>query len=203
MTPRIEKGKLIVISGPSGAGKSTVISRVMAGRDDICFSVSATTRAPRPGEMDGVQYFFIDRPKFEAMIEKGEFLEYTEYVGNCYGTPKAPVIANLEQGRSVMFDIEVEGAHNVKKNYPEAVTVFLAPPSFEELERRLRGRNQDSEEKILGRLQKARQEQKLAGDYDYIVINDDVDTAAEELKAIITAEKCRSAYRINYLDVEE
>jgi len=202
MTRMIDKGKLIVLSGPSGSGKSTIIRRIMELRDDVCFSISATTRAPRPGEEHGVHYYFLEKERFMTMAANGEFLEYTEYVGNCYGTPKAPVLANLEAGRSVLFDIEVEGAQNIKKSFPEAVTVFLAPPSFAELERRLRNRNQDSDEKIRQRLKRAREEQALAGQYDYIVINDDVDVAANEVMAIITAEKCRAADRIQFLSEE-
>lgn len=196
---RHDRGKLIVVSGPSGAGKSTVIGKVMNGRSDLRFSVSATTRAPREGEVDGVNYYFLDREKFKAMIENNEFLEYAEYVENFYGTPVGPVKENLEQGNSVILDIEVQGAANVRKVMPEAVTVFLTPPDFETLEQRLRSRGKDTEEMILGRLARARVEYREISKYDYIVINDDADEAAEELCAIILAEQCRTADRIKLL----
>ncbi|MGI6029423.1 MAG: guanylate kinase [Candidatus Heteroscillospira sp.] len=196
------KGKLIVLSGPSGAGKSTVIGHLLERRDDISFSVSATTRAPRPGEQEGVNYYFKTREEFEAMIAGNAFLEHAEYAGNCYGTPRKPVEELLEAGRSVILDIEVQGAFQVKQAMPEAVLVFLAPPSMAELERRLRGRKTDTEEKIRIRLETARREYALAGKYAYIVINDIAETAAMELDAIITAEKCTAADRINFIAEE-
>ena len=199
---KTDRGRLIVVSGPSGAGKSTVISSVMSKRDDLAFSVSATTRAPRQGEVDGKDYFYISREKFQEMIENNEFLEYAQYVGNYYGTPRQAVEERLAQGTTVILDIEVQGAANVRKSMPDAVTVFLIPPSFEELEKRLRGRNKDSEEKIRGRLEQAKCEYAQAPNYDYIVINDDADVAAKEFDSIITAEKCRTAGRIKYI-VEE
>ena len=193
---RHDAGKLIVVSGPSGAGKSTVIRKMMAGRDDIRFSVSATTRAPREGEIDGKDYFFLDKSRFEEMIRENEFLEHAQYVGNYYGTPAAPVLENLRQGINVILDIEVQGASNVRKAMPAAVTVFLAPPSFAALEERLRGRGLDSEEKIRQRLARAREEYQEIPKYDYIVINDDVDEAAQELSAILLASQCRTADRL-------
>ena len=180
-----KKGKLLVISGPSGCGKSTVLSQVMAGRGDLRFSVSATTRAPRPGETDGKEYYFVSRERFEEMVENGELLEHAEFVGNCYGTPKAPVIKQLDEGITVILDIEVQGAAQVKALMPEAVTVFLAPPSLEELEARLRGRGTETEEKILGRLETARRELLLAPTYDHVIVNDVVERAAQELSAIL------------------
>lgn len=195
------KGKIFVISGPSGAGKSTVIDRVMRGRKDLAFSVSATTRHPRAGETDGVNYFFVNTSRFAAMIESGELLEYAQYAGNFYGTPKAAVMDLLEKGISVILDIEVQGALQVKSKLPEAVLVFLTPPSFAELERRLHGRKQDSEDKIRDRLEIARKELKYIDNYDYLVINDDVDSAADDIKAIITAEKCKTADRLNIIEL--
>lgn len=196
------KGKLIVLSGPSGAGKSTVIGKLLEKRDDISFSVSATTRGPRPGETDGINYFFKTREQFMEMVDAGEFLEHAEYAGNCYGTPKGPVMEQMNAGKTVILDIEVQGAFQVKKAMPEAIMVFLAPPSIAELERRLRGRATDSEEKILLRLKTARSEYALAGKYDYIVINDSADVAADELNAIITAGKCIAADRIEFIAEE-
>ncbi|MGI5935264.1 MAG: guanylate kinase [Oscillospiraceae bacterium] len=198
---RTERGKLFVVSGPSGAGKSTVISRVMAARDDVVFSVSATTREPREGEVHGVNYFFIDRRKFREMIDNDEFLEYAEYVKNFYGTPRKAVMEKLASGLNVILDIEVQGAVQVRERMPEAVTIFLTPPSFKELEFRLRNRHQDSEEMIKSRLERAKSEYESAGNYDYIVINEDPDVAASELSSIITAELCRTAERIKLLEV--
>ncbi|MCI6647061.1 MAG: guanylate kinase [Oscillospiraceae bacterium] len=185
----MSKGKLLVLSGPSGAGKSTVVSKLMERRGDVCFSVSATTRAPRPGEQDGVNYFFVTRERFEEMVRTGELLEHAEYVGNCYGTPRAYVEQRLEAGYNVILDIEVQGARQVMEAAPEAVLVFLIPPTLAELERRLRARGTESDEVIRGRLERAKEECR-SDFYRYIVINDDADTAAKELDAIITAEQC-------------
>ena len=192
-----EKGKLLVISGPSGAGKSTVIGRLMELRDDLCFSVSVTTRQPRPGEVDGKDYFFVTPQHFQELAEGGYLLENAEYVGNRYGTPRGYVEQRRLEGKSVILDIEVQGAGQICKNCPDAVTVFILPPSGEELERRLRHRNTDSDEKIRERLLQAKRECAEAGKYGYIVVNDDPDIAADEVNAILTAEKCRAADRIN------
>ncbi len=191
-----ERGILIVLSGPSGSGKSTVISELLKRRDDIRFSVSATTRAPRPGETDGKDYYFIGRDQFARMADQGAFLEHAEYVGNRYGTPAGPVDENLNAGYNVLLDIEVQGAAQVLKKRPDAVSVFLCPPSLAELERRLRGRGTDPEDKIKSRLDTARREYEQAKNYAYIVVNDDADTAAAELDAIITAGLCRSGERL-------
>ena len=181
----MKRGKLLVISGPSGCGKSTVIEKMMTGRENVGFSVSATTRRPRPGEKDGVDYFFVSRERFDKMVRDGELLEHAEFVGNCYGTPKTQVCQRLENGVSVILDIEVQGAAQVKEKLPEAVTVFLAPPSLEALEKRLRGRGTESEDTICARLETARRELALAPNYDYTVINDDPDRAARELGDIL------------------
>ena len=180
-----ERGRLLVISGPSGTGKSTVIGELMARKAGLEFSVSATTRAPRPGETDGVDYYFVSRERFDEMIENDELLEHADFVGNSYGTPRSQVEARLEQGITVILDIEVQGAAQVKAAMPEAVTVFLAPPSLEELERRLRGRGTDSEETIRRRLETARKELLLAPEYDHMVINNEPGQAAEEIRAIL------------------
>lgn len=194
-----EKGKLFVISGPSGAGKSTVVFKAMEGREDVCFSTSVTTRKPRPGEMDGREYFFVDLDRFREMVENDELLEHAEYVANSYGTPKAYVEEKLEAGMNVILDIEVQGARQVNEKKPDAVKIFIIPPSLEELERRLKGRGTDTPRAIEARLIRARQEYKEADFYDYIIINDDAQRAAKELAAIMLAEHCRAADKMDYL----
>ena len=197
-----EKGKLIVLSGPSGAGKSTVIEKVMAERKNLRFSVSATTRQPRPGEAHGEDYYFIDESQFLDMLERGELLENATYVGNRYGTPRGPIEAAMASGLDILLDIEVQGAVQVKAAMPEAITIFLSPPDLETLRLRLIGRGTDSTERIESRLQRARIELLQAKEYDYIVINDDADTAAAEISAIITEEKCRTPERIHKIEVQ-
>ena len=194
-----EKGKLIVISGPSGAGKSTVVFKAMEGRDDLCFSTSVTTRKHRPGEVDGREYFFVDLDRFAEMIKNDELLEHAVYVANSYGTPRKYVEDKLDSGMNVLLDIEVQGARQVAEKKPDAVKIFIIPPSLEELERRLVGRGTDTARAIEARLIRARQEYREADFYDYIIINDDADRAAEELKAIILAEHCRAADCAHYL----
>ena len=194
-----EKGKLFVISGPSGAGKSTVVFKAMEGMEDVCFSTSVTTRKPRPGEMDGREYFFVDLDRFREMVENDELLEHAEYVANSYGTPKAYVEEKLEAGMNVILDIEVQGARQVNEKKPDAVKIFIIPPSLEELERRLKGRGTDTPRAIEARLIRARQEYKEADFYDYIIINDDAQRAAKELAAIMLAEHCRAADKMDYL----
>lgn len=195
----MSKGKLLVVSGPSGAGKGTVISELMKKRNDVCFSVSATTRAPRPGEVDGVNYFFVSRDQFKRMIDNGEMLEYAQYVNNFYGTPKTYVEEKLNSGMHVVLDIEVQGAAQVTKAAPEAISVFLVPPSLEILEQRLRNRGTETEEQIQGRLHTARKEYTQADFYQYIVVNDSVETAVDELNAILTAASCSFNERKNIL----
>lgn len=177
-------GKLIVISGASGVGKGTVVKAMMARRQDLFFSVSATTRPPRPGEVDGKDYYFVTRETFEAMIARGEMLEYDEHAKNYYGTPKAQVEEKRKKGH-VLLDIEPNGAKNVKNNYPEAVLVFVMPPSVEELERRLRGRNDTPEDQITIRMERAKWEMDQRTWYDHVVVNDDAERCAEEILALI------------------
>ena len=199
----MKRGTLLVISGSSGVGKSTVIAQVMKERPDLYFSVSFTTRQPREGEVHGVNYFFVTREDFEARIARGEFLEYAEYVGNYYGTSMEVIREKLEKGVDVLLDIEVQGAAKVREKQPDAVTLFLIPPSFEELSRRLRARGTDSEEKIAQRLETARREAKEIVHYDYVVVNDTVPHAAQEVLAILTAAGCRTERRIHLIQEGE
>ena len=181
------KGKLFVISGASGVGKSTVLARVMEQRPDLRFSVSATTRAPRPGEVDGQSYYFVTKEKFQQMIAEDAFLEYDAHMDNYYGTPRAQLEEKLLSG-SVILDIEPNGAFQVRKAMPDAVLIFIAPPSLEELERRLRSRGDTSEDQIRLRLDRVKWEVQQSLSYDYSVINDRVETCAEKILNII-AEK--------------
>ncbi len=180
---------MIVISGPAGSGKGTVNAKLLESPDFV-LSVSATTRAPRVGEVHGVNYYYITKEDFEQRIARGEMLEYTDYCGNYYGTPKKEAEAVLESGKNLILEIEVEGAMNVKRLYPEAVLIMLLSPSFSQQERRLRGRGTESEEKILARLERTREELKMLSGYDYIVYNEDngADKCADEIRSIVLAE---------------
>ena len=195
-------GHLVVISGPSGVGKSTVIAEVMHQRDNLVFSVSYTTRAPRAGEEDGVNYHFVDTAEFERMIRDGELLEYTQYAGNYYGTALADIQKFASQGLDVLLDIEVEGASNVKRKVDNAVLIFVAPPSFEELSRRLHGRRTENEEVVRARLEKAQVELKQIPNYDYLVVNDSVIRAASDIISILNAEDCRVTKQNLKLEVD-
>lgn len=180
----MSKGKLVVISGASGVGKGTVLGIMMNKRSDLAFSVSATTRDPRPGEVDGVHYYFITKERFEEMIANGEFLEYDAHAANYYGTPRAQAEEKMERG-SVLLDIEPNGAKQVKAAAPEAMLIFIMPPSMEELERRLRGRGDTSEEQIAMRMERAVWEMQQRSWYDYVVTNDDAERCADEILKII------------------
>ncbi len=189
------KGKTFIICGPSGVGKGTVVSRLMEADPTLYFSVSATTRAPRAGEADGVHYHFLTRERFQEWIDAGDFLEHAQFVGNFYGTPRRYVDEAMDQGRDVLLDIEIQGAEQIHQKRPEAVRIYIAPPSWEELERRLTGRGTEDGEKIRSRLARGREEFAAARDFDYLVINDTVDHAVAEIRAIMTAEHCRPAER--------
>jgi guanylate kinase len=185
-----KKGLLIVISGPSGVGKSTI--RAEAIKDEslnLCYSVSMTTRAMREGEQEGVDYFFVTKRKFLNAIKRGDFLEWAEYVGNYYGTPKKYVDKLRKQGKSVVLEIETNGAQQVMELEPDCVSVFILPPSMEELERRIRGRKTDSEEVIQERLARAKGEIEISGKYKYAIVNDIIERCADELKDIIRKEQ--------------
>lgn len=186
----MSRGLLIVVSGPAGSGKGTVNSQLVA-TGDFVFSVSATTRAPRPGEIDGVNYHFIDREEFQRRIDENGFLEYTTYCDNFYGTPLKEALAVLESGKNLILEIECDGAKNVKKIFPEAVLIMLIPPTFSIQEERLRGRATETEEVILKRLEKAKREIEQIDAYDYIVYNYNGGSAvaADDIKAIVRAEK--------------
>ena len=191
----MKKGKTFIICGPSGVGKGTVVAKLLASDPALYFSVSATTRAPRAGEENGVHYHFLTREKFEEWIAAGDFLEHAEYVGNLYGTPRIYVDQAMEQGRDVLLDIEIQGAAQVREKRPDVVRIYVAPPSWEELERRLVGRGTEDMEKVRSRLARGKEDFSAAKDFDYLVINDTVDHAVEELQAIMLAEHCRPVER--------
>ena len=192
-------GELFVITGPSGVGKATVLSRLLKNIDNVYVSISATTRKPRQGEVNEKDYFFMEREEFEKLIKEGKFLEYAEYVGNYYGTPAGSVNEMLKNGKDVILEIEVQGALKVKEKCPDANMVFIIPPSFSALEFRLRSRGTESDDVIAKRLEKARSEYLMVDKYDYIVINDDIDKAADEIRAIIMSSRCKKDKRKNLL----
>ncbi len=199
----MKKGKLIVISGPSGVGKGTVIKALLASCDRLRLSVSATTRAMRPGEVDGVNYHFVTKERFEQMIAQNELLEYARYVENYYGTPEFAVDRMLEAGLDVVLEIEVQGALQVKKRRPDAVLIFIAAPSYAELSHRLLGRGDTPEAQIAQRLETARFEYSIAPQYDYIVVNDLVEEARDEILTILAAEALRAQYQLDVLKGDE
>jgi guanylate kinase len=188
------RGLLIILSSPSGAGKSTLAKRLMAWDPSLRFSVSATTRKPRPGEVDGKDYYFRSPAEFEAMVAEGEMLEHAEVFGNFYGSPKGPVEAAMSEGRDTLFDIDWQGGQQIRRSAlaKDVVSIFILPPSIADLEARLRTRAQDSDAVIAGRMAKSRDEISHWGEYDYVIINRDLDVAEEELKTILKAERARA-----------
>ncbi|MCR5593680.1 MAG: guanylate kinase [Saccharofermentans sp.] len=195
----MSKGLLISVSGPSGSGKGSVLAKVKEGNNSFGTSVSVTTRAPREGEVDGKDYYFKSKDEFVRMVEEGEIIEYDEFVGNLYGTPTIPLQEMSESGTDVLLDLTIAGSMALKENFDQAVTIFLIPPSYEELENRLRGRGTESDEDIKARLAVARDEIDRSGGFDYVVVNDDLDEAAAKIEAIIKAEKCRLVRNIEKL----
>lgn len=186
-----ERGSLIVVSGPSGCGKGTVIQEFLKGHKDAWLSISCTSRDPRPGDVPNESYFFISREEFEEKIKNDEFLEYAEYNNNYYGTPKKHIEERLAKGIDVILEIEVQGALKVKELVPEAICIFIMPPSMKELKKRLVGRGTESKEKVLGRFKTAYQEINNVTRYNYVVTNDDVENAVAKMSAILLSEKCR------------
>ena len=186
-----KKGLLVIFSGPSGSGKGTIMKSLLARREDTVLSVSMTTRAPRPGEIDGYHYHFVTREEFQKTIEEDGFLEYAEYNGNFYGTPEAPIRRLLNEGKNVMLEIEVQGAEKVMDHRSDVVSIFITTPSYAELERRLRGRGTEPEEVIQGRMKTSQYELSRAFRYQYIVLNDEVEKAVDRIDTIIDAEHMR------------
>lgn len=184
-----KKGLLIVISGPSGAGKGTICKELI-NREDLWISVSATTRSPRAGEVDGQNYYFLTKEGFAEKIEEGDFLEYAEVYGNFYGTPKSTVIEKLESGKDVILEIDIQGALRVKETYPEGLFIFILPPSMEELKNRIIKRGSETQESLMTRFKSAYKEINFVSKYNYAVVNDEVDLAVTKIQSIITAEKC-------------
>jgi guanylate kinase len=187
------RGLLLILSSPSGAGKSTLARRLMEWDPTLRFSVSATTRKPRPGEEDGREYYFKDRAEFEAMVAAGDMLEHAEVFGNLYGSPKGPVEAAMQDGRDTLFDIDWQGGQQIRNSSlgRDVVSIFVLPPSIAELERRLRSRAQDSDEVIAGRMAKSQAEISHWAEYDYVIVNTDIDKAFAELLTILQAERLR------------
>lgn len=199
MTSNADKGLLIVLSGPSGVGKGTVCSMLRKLAPELVYSVSATTRQPRTGETEGVNYFFKSKEQFRSMIERDELLEYAEYVGNYYGTPRSFVNETIHAGKDIILEIEVQGAMKVKERFPEGVFVFLMPPSLGELKNRIVNRGTETDDSIRNRLSVAADEIRLLEHYDYAVVNDRVELACERIKSIVTAEHCKRERILPYV----
>lgn len=178
-------GKLIVLTGPSGVGKGTLMQKLLQLHPELYYSVSATTRSPRPGEINGQNYYFINRSQFEKLVAQGELLEWAEFAGNYYGTPRAAVLEQIQSGKLVILEIELEGARQIRASYPNALSIFILPPSFSELEKRIRGRGQDSQEAIARRLNRAQEEIEAAAEFDLQIVNDDFETALNQIEAVL------------------
>jgi guanylate kinase len=178
-------GRLIVLTGPSGVGKGTLMRSLLQRHPELYYSVSVTTRSPRPGEIDGKNYYFISLSKFEQLIAQGEFLEWAEFAGNYYGTPREAVLKQISSGKLVVLEIELEGARQIRASFPSALSIFILPPSFDELEKRIRNRAQDSEEAIARRLRCAQEEIKAADEFDIQIVNDDFETALKDIEAAL------------------
>ncbi|MBG1258579.1 guanylate kinase [Nostoc commune] len=178
-------GKLIVLTGPSGVGKGTLMRSLLKRHPELYYSVSVTTRSPRPGEIDGKDYYFISRSKFEQLLAKGEFLEWAEFAGNYYGTPREAVLNQIHFGKLVVLEIELKGARQIRASFPSAFSIFILPPSFDELEKRIRDRAQDSEEAIARRLLRAQEEIQAADEFDIKIVNDDFETALNDIQTVL------------------
>ncbi len=189
----MSKGILIVVSAPAGCGKDTILEQALSRNDNLFYSVSATSRAMRPGETDGVSYHFRTREQFESMIKNGELLEYTEYCGNYYGTPRKAVEDMLAAGKDVILKIEVEGAGNIRKMFPDCTMIFILPPSFAELDRRLHKRGTEDEETIQRRLKTAKEELTYARNYDFLVVNGALEKAVDDFLSVVAAEKMKTS----------
>lgn len=185
-------GLLVVVSGPAGVGKGTIVRKMMENNSNAVFSISATSRAPREAEIEGKNYYFKTREEFEGMIKNNQLIEWVEYCGNYYGTPRELVSREIEKGRVVILEIEVDGAGNIKKQFPDCVLCFIIPPDFNELEKRLRGRGTETEDSISRRLTRAKDEFKLLDKYDYLVLNDSIESASQRLSCIVQAEQMRT-----------
>ena len=196
----MSKGILIVVSAPAGCGKDTILEQALSRNDTLFYSVSATSRAMRPGETDGVSYHFRTREQFESMINNGELLEYTEYCGNYYGTPRKAVEDMLAAGKDVILKIEVEGAGNIRKMFPDCTMIFILPPSFSELDRRLHKRGTEDEETIQRRLRTAKEELTYARNYDFLVVNGALEKAVDDFLAVVAAEKMKTAVSGGLID---
>jgi guanylate kinase len=181
----LNPGRLIVLTGPSGVGKGTLMRSLLQRHPELYYSVSATTRSPRPGEIDGKNYYFISRSKFEKLMAEGEFLEWAEFAGNYYGTPREAVLNQINSSKLVILEIELEGARQIRASFPSAFSIFILPPSFEELEKRIRSRAQDSEEAIARRLHRAKEEVKAADEFDIKIVNDDFETALNDIETAL------------------
>ena len=196
----VRKGMLVVISGFSGSGKGTLMKKLMENYDQYALSISATTRNPRPGEVEGKDYFYVSKERFREMIMKDELIEYAEYVGNFYGTPKDYVLSEMQKGKDIILEIEMQGALKIKAKYPQSILIFITPPDAAELERRLRGRGTEDEETIRKRLGKALQESVGVEGYDYIVVNDDLEKTVKHLNYLIQDQHMRVHEQVSFLE---